>query len=142
VGGPSLVFHSVEVLFCPASFEQSLGLRIERSPPTHLRVRSRLGRETSRGRAPRCSPETAPAIPHRGTPARDPHAPAPWLLSPAGRISPPSPPSSRTLERSWHRMLGFYVFSRRVGGSIARRVGGHLSGGCRDPARGSGLGCR
>jgi len=31
-----------------------------------------------------------PATPHRGTPARDPHAPAQWLLSPAGRSRPPT----------------------------------------------------
>jgi hypothetical protein len=50
----------------------------------------------SRGGAPRCSPETAPATPPRGTSARDPHAPASWLLSPAGRISPPPSRLPRT----------------------------------------------
>jgi len=62
--------------------------------------------------------------PHRETPARCPHASAPWLLPPAGRIPPPPSFSNKTLKSSRHRTLGFgfSVSSRRVGGSIARRV--------------------
>jgi hypothetical protein len=108
-----------EAFCCLVGFERSLGLRIERSPPTRLRVRP------SRHR-PACGPSlfpflardarSGPAFPPAGLAARFPHAPAPWLLSPAGRISPPPPLASETIERSWHRMLGFYVSSRRVGG--------------------------
>jgi hypothetical protein len=136
VGGPSLVFHSVGVLFCPAGYERSLGLHIERSPPTRLRVRSRLGRETSRGRAPRCSPETAPASPHRGTPARSPHAPAPWLVSPAGRISPPPSRSLWPCLRGVSSVLGWAERFRLAGGAaIAPEATG-------SQACGSGVGCR
>jgi hypothetical protein len=44
---------------------------------------------TSRGGAPRCSHTTAPATPHRETPARCPHPQARWLRRPARCISPP-----------------------------------------------------
>ena len=46
---------------------------------------------TSRGGAPRCSYEATPAIPHRETPARDPRAPARWLLHARGAILTTTP---------------------------------------------------
>jgi hypothetical protein len=76
-------------------------------------------RATEQGRpasgTPRCSYEATPAIPHRGTPARDPHAPALWLLPPAGRYSPPPSRSP------WSCLKGLSsVFGR--GKRSARRV--------------------
>jgi len=95
---------------------------------------------TSRGGAPRCSPETAPAIPHCGAPARCPHAPASWLHPPAGWSSPPSPRCR--LKRSRGPATeppdpGFNVSSRRVGVSN-RQAGasGHASLDRGDPACG------
>ncbi len=82
--------------YCPAGSEQSLGLRIERNPPTRLRVRPSWHR-------PACGPSpflalalrarAQPASPPAGLAARSPHAPAESLLSPAGRSSPPPPRS-------------------------------------------------
>jgi len=131
VGGPFPVLHCVGLLLCPAGHERSLGLGLEPSPPTRLRVRpsrdvprwgpslclepspptrlrvrSRLGRETSRGGAPRCSYEATPATPHRETPARFPHAPARWLLTPPGRISPPHPVRRGPAQQVWGMSLG------------------------------------
>jgi hypothetical protein len=76
-----------------------------------------------------------PATPHRGTPARDPHAPAQWLLSPAGRMSPP-PPFATVLLR-WCRQCLW-------------AAGKDPRGGCqrpclprpRGPSVRTGLGCR
>ena len=75
--------------------------------------------------------------------ARDPHAPAKWLLSPAGRISP-QPPSR--MERSGGPGTeefgpGFNVSSRRVGVSNRQAsASGHDSLDRGDPARGPGRG--
>ena len=86
---------------------------------------------TSRGRAPRCSYEATPAIPHRGTPARDPHAPAPWLLSPAGRISLRRPrlPRSCTSRLALLALRPLGRAHRFAGGGIqsARRVPAAMS---------------
>ena len=100
---------------------------------------------TSRGGAPRCSYEATPAIPHRGTPARCPHAPAQWLLSPAGRISPPPSRLPRTCRPPRHRgCLALWVRPTCTsgGGHSIRQAGasGHASRGRGDPARGPGRG--
>jgi len=46
---------------------------------------------TARREAPRRRREAAAPFPHDGQRVGSPHAPAPWLFSPAGRISPPPP---------------------------------------------------
>jgi hypothetical protein len=83
---------------------------------------------TPRGGAPRCSHETAPATPHRETPARFPHPQARWLLWPAGRISPPP---SRRPECCLKGLSGVFL----VGGYSIRLAGGAaiVSGGHGDP---------
>jgi len=83
---PASTFSLRETLSCPAGWERSLGLGIEPSPPTRLRMRPR---SAARRADPRGSASGRPTSPHSDRHARCPHAPAPWLLSPAGRISPP-----------------------------------------------------
>ena len=61
---------------------------------------------TSRGGAPRCSYETTPATPHRETPARDPHAPARWLLGPRGGSHHHPPFAAVLLGRCEQCLLG------------------------------------
>jgi hypothetical protein len=90
---------------CPTGSERSLGAAIEAAPPTHLCMRLSW-------HSPACGPSLFPSFagdarsgpesPPAGLAARFPHAPVEWLLSPAGRISPPptrcamgSPSSSR-----------------------------------------------
>ena len=82
-----------EALSYPAGLEQSLGLRIERSPPTRLRMRPECA---ARRVDPRRRREAAAPYPHDGQRVGDPHAPARWLLPPAGPASPPSARSLRT----------------------------------------------
>jgi hypothetical protein len=89
-----LLFHCVEALscVCPAGPERSLGLGLEPSPPTRLRVRPSRHRPTG---GPSLFPSlggdsrSGPASPPAGLAARYPHAPARWLLWPTGRFSPP-----------------------------------------------------
>ncbi len=90
---------------CPTGSERSLGAAIEAAPPTRLCMRPSW-------HSPACGPSLFPSFagdarsgpesPPAGLAARFPHAPVEWLLSPAGRISPPptrcamgSPSSSR-----------------------------------------------
>jgi len=126
---PNPSFSLREAFSCPAGYERSLGLRIEHSPPTRLRVRP------SRHR-PACGPsllpslardaQSGPASPPAGLAARCPHASAPWLFSPAGRISPPPSRSRGSLRRL---SGGFTIFaslrlpSQRREGAIRRRCG-------------------
>ena len=91
-------------------------------------ARDRAG--TSRGGAPRCSHEATPAIPHRGTPARGPHASAPWLRPPAGRIAPPPPALQRHARKGLAQGdIGrrFSASSQRVEGSNRRCRGWQIS---------------
>jgi len=135
-----------EASCCPAGFERSLGLGVEPSPPTRLRVRP------SR-HSPACGPSLFPFL------ARDARG--------GQRFHPPVwPLGSRTLRRNgscrprggFHhhprsRMKrsrapatgqlgpGFNVSSRRVG--VSNRpagASGHASRGRGDPARGPGRG--
>jgi hypothetical protein len=92
---------------------------------------------TSRSGAPRCSHETAPATPHRGTPARCPHPQARWLRRPAERFSaPPSRLSSGLLGRCDQCLWEGGIHSAwRVGRPLSPEATG-------SPACGSGVGCR
>jgi hypothetical protein len=129
VAGVCFCFHSVEVFFCPAGHERSLGLGVEPSPPTCLRVRPE---SATRREAPRRRREAAAPYPHDGQRVGCPHAPAQWLLWPAGRSQPPTlrletlKPGMRTSCPTTSRACGPRA---GVGVSSARRRGGHRSGG-------------
>jgi len=101
--------------FCPAGFEPLffLALRAGFFLAPRVRDRSALARPRSLRPetppaatelrrpavgAPRCSPQAAPATPHRGAPTRCPQPPEPWSLAPPGRIedAPPSAPTPST----------------------------------------------
>ncbi len=71
---------------------------------------------TPRAGAPRRSHEAAPATPRRGTPARFPHAPAPWLCGPRGGSHPRTPVRDEAVSEVCVASLGGWRRSaRRVG---------------------------
>ena len=95
-------------IFCPAGFEPLLFLALRAGLFLAPGVRGRSGlvrphalrpeippAATELGRpavgTPRCSPQAAPATPHRGSSARCPQPPEPWPLAPPGRIDCPPP---------------------------------------------------
>ncbi len=135
-----LFFPLCEVFFCPAGFEQSLGLRIERSPPTRLRVRpsSAARRADPRGSA-FGRPRLHAAVATLGARTRRRHG----SYRPRGGFH--RHPRSR-MKRSRGPATeqpgpDFNVSSRRVGVSN-RQAGasGHASLGRGDPACGPGRG--
>ena len=102
-------FHSVEVLFCPAGARPlgagspPLARGADSDPPARA---TEQGRPAAGPLAVRMKPRQR--HPTAGRPLGDPHAPAPWLLSPAGRISPP--PSRSPRDPAWRRPRRASVF--------------------------------
>jgi hypothetical protein len=77
-----------------------------------------------------------PTSPRSDRHTRDPHAPARWLQSPAGRISPPPSRANTGLLSSPRELLGGGHSIRPAGGAaISPEAAG-------SPACGSGAGCR
>jgi hypothetical protein len=112
--------------FCPAGWEQSLGLRIERSPPTRLRVRPSWHR-------PACGPSL---FPYETLSRGQRFHPPVWPLGartlrrngsyrPLGGLHP-HPPAARCATgggRSIHRCRGWPIPPEPAGTGRASRIG-------------------
>jgi len=101
------------IFFCPAGAERSLGLGLEASPPTRLRVRpSRHSPACGPSLFPSLAedPRSGPASPPAGLAARDPHALASSLLWPAGATKARKPGTRGKREkkppRKWTKKEG------------------------------------